>query len=117
MWKSIFLFSHILNENCIHSFRMATNTPAKRSRATTEQLFRMVDYFMDNPGLAEGKLQKLWGKYEHDKKWTEMAAMLNNLGGSMKTVEQWHTVRTVYHLLSKFRKNFKTGMEGFEKPH
>lgn len=67
----------------------------KRSRATAEQLSRMVDFLMETPGLAQGKFQKLHGKVENDRKWAELTDLLNSLGGAVKTLEQWHTVRKI----------------------
>lgn len=32
------------------------------------------------------------GKYEKDKKWQELADVLNSLGGAVKTMEQWSVV-------------------------
>ncbi|XP_067636512.1 uncharacterized protein [Eurosta solidaginis] len=65
---------------------------AKRSRASGEQLSAMLDFFISTPNLASGKFQKLHGKLENKKKWTEMAAKLNAIGGAVKTVEQWQNV-------------------------
>ncbi|XP_036319664.1 uncharacterized protein LOC118734072 [Rhagoletis pomonella] len=65
---------------------------SRRSRASTEQLSGMVDFFLENPGLAAGKFQRLHGKLEHEKKWEEMATKLNAMGGAQKSADQWRTV-------------------------
>ncbi|XP_053955062.1 uncharacterized protein LOC128861161 [Anastrepha ludens] len=69
-----------------------TSTATKRSRATSEQLNRLLDYLMEVPGLAGSRFHSLHGKYECDKKWSELATKLNSLGGAVKTVNQWQTV-------------------------
>ncbi|XP_075162059.1 uncharacterized protein LOC142234765 [Haematobia irritans] len=71
---------------------MSVNNAAKRSRASPEQLTQMVDYMTQNPGFCGGQFQKLHGKYENEKKWRELADLLNGIGGAVKTVEQWQTV-------------------------
>ncbi|XP_017473344.1 PREDICTED: uncharacterized protein LOC108364258 isoform X1 [Rhagoletis zephyria] len=65
---------------------------AKRSRASGEQIERLLDYLSECPGLAAGKFQKIHGKSESDRNWSELAANLNIIGGAVKTVEQWQTV-------------------------
>ncbi|XP_017472553.1 PREDICTED: uncharacterized protein LOC108363640 [Rhagoletis zephyria] len=65
---------------------------AKRSRASGEQIERLLDYLSECPGLAAGKFQKMHGKSESDRKWSELEASLNTIGGAVKTVEQWQTV-------------------------
>lgn len=57
-----------------------------------EQLSGMLDFFLENPGLAGGKFHRLHGKMEHEKKWEEMASKLNAIGGAQKSAEQWRTV-------------------------
>ncbi|XP_017485482.1 PREDICTED: uncharacterized protein LOC108374036 isoform X3 [Rhagoletis zephyria] len=73
---------------------MASSVPniQKRSRTTAEQLSRMVDFLTETPGLAGSRFQKLHGKSDCDKKWTDLASMLNSLGGSVKNIDQWRTV-------------------------
>ncbi|XP_067620532.1 uncharacterized protein [Eurosta solidaginis] len=91
------------------------NTNQRRSRTTAEQLSRMVDFLMGTPGLAGSRFLKRHGKAECDKKWTEMATMLNSLGGAVKTVEQWRTVwrdlksRTSLKVRDRNRKQAMTG--------
>ncbi|XP_065370741.1 uncharacterized protein LOC135962776 [Calliphora vicina] len=71
--------------------RMAS-TSTKRSRASAEQLSQMVDFMVNNPGLAGGKFKKMHGKLECDKKWAELSETLNCLGGAVKAVNQWQAV-------------------------
>ncbi|XP_053969103.1 uncharacterized protein LOC128870461 [Anastrepha ludens] len=47
---------------------------------------------MEVPGLAGSRFHSLHGKFECDKKWSELATKLNSLGGAVKTVNQWQTV-------------------------
>lgn len=68
------------------------NANQKRSRATSEQLNQMVDFMALNPDFAAGRFQKMHGKYEKDKKWQELADVLNSLGSAVKTMEQWSVV-------------------------
>ncbi|XP_067614129.1 uncharacterized protein [Eurosta solidaginis] len=91
------------------------NTNQRRSRTTAEQLSRMVDFLMETPRLAGSRFLKRHGKAECDKKSTEMATMLNSLGGAVKTVEQWRTVwrdlksRTSLKVRDRNRKQAMTG--------
>ncbi|XP_073811755.1 uncharacterized protein [Musca autumnalis] len=64
----------------------------KRSRASKEQIRNMVDFMAVNPELASGKFLKFHGKYENNKKWSELTTLLNGLGGADKAVDQWQTV-------------------------
>lgn len=57
-----------------------------------EQLSGMLDFFLENSGLAGGKFHRLHGRMEHEKKWEEMASKLNAIGGAQKSAEQWRTV-------------------------
>ncbi|XP_037813195.1 uncharacterized protein LOC119604571 [Lucilia sericata] len=94
---------------------MMSNIASKRSRATAEQLSQMVDFMLENPGLAGGKFQKLHGKVECDRKWSELSGILNSLGEAVKTVEQWHTVwrdlksRTTIKIREKKKQQAMTG--------
>ncbi|XP_017492739.1 PREDICTED: uncharacterized protein LOC108380849 [Rhagoletis zephyria] len=96
---------------------MASSVPniQKRSRTTAEQLSRMVDFLTETPGLAGSRFQKLHGKSDCDKKWSELASMLNSLGGSVKNVDQWRTVwrdlksRTSIKVRDRKRKQAMTG--------
>ncbi|XP_036348086.1 uncharacterized protein LOC118757485 [Rhagoletis pomonella] len=80
---------HIFFLKMMASTSQAAN---KRSRASMEQLSGMLDFFLENPGLAGGKFHRLHGKMEHEKKWEEMASKLNAIGGAQKSAEQWRTV-------------------------
>lgn len=66
--------------------------PAKRSRATHEQLSHMVDFMYDNPGFTGAKSLKFYGRLERDRIWSELAEVLNSFSGAVKTVEQWQSV-------------------------
>ncbi|XP_017476568.1 PREDICTED: uncharacterized protein LOC108366628 [Rhagoletis zephyria] len=96
---------------------MASSVPSvqKRSRTTAEQLSRMVDFLAEKPGLAGSRFQKLHGKSDCDKKWSELASMLNSLGGLVKNVDQWCTVwsdlksRTSIKVRDRKRKQAMTG--------
>ncbi|CAD6999378.1 unnamed protein product [Ceratitis capitata] len=87
----------------------------KRNRATMEQLIRMMDFFGETPGLAGSRFQKLHGKSDCDRKWSELASTLNCLGGAVKNVEQWRTVwrdlksRTSIKVRDRKRKRAMTG--------
>lgn len=85
---------------------MTSNTASKRSRASAEQLNQMVDFMLANEGLAGGKFQKLHGKFECDKKWSELKELLNTLGGAVKSVDQWHTVSKHYFYIRSVYKVF-----------
>ncbi|XP_015597265.1 uncharacterized protein LOC107268729 [Cephus cinctus] len=52
----------------------------------------MLDFFLLNKGLAEGKFSILNGKNEAQKKWTELTKELNLIKGAAKTSEQWQVV-------------------------
>ncbi|XP_036344008.1 uncharacterized protein LOC118753238 [Rhagoletis pomonella] len=75
----------------------------------------MVDFLAETPGLAGSRFQKLHGKSVCDKKWSELASMLNSLGGSVKNVDQWCTVwrdlksRTSIKVRDRKRKQAMTG--------
>ncbi|XP_067643799.1 titin homolog [Eurosta solidaginis] len=62
---------------------------AKRSRASANQLSKMVDLLSANPGLATGEFAKLHGKLKYRIKWKEIAEQLNAAGGTEKSVDQW----------------------------
>ena len=81
---------------------MSANTASKRSRASAEQLNQMVDFMLANEGLAGGIFQKLHGKVESDKKWSELKELLNSLGGAVKSVDQWHTVSKHFYIGSVY---------------
>ncbi|XP_018394865.1 PREDICTED: uncharacterized protein LOC108773526 [Cyphomyrmex costatus] len=83
---------------------MAKNVTVKKtrsSRTTPLQYTKMLDFFYLNKGLAEGKFNSLHRKEETQRKWTKLAAELNNVQGATKTAEQWQVDMSVmyYELL------------------
>ncbi|XP_012154660.2 uncharacterized protein LOC105664529 [Ceratitis capitata] len=110
--KRLLVFVFLYMPYCVYKCRMATT---KRNRATMEQLIRMMDFFGETPGLAGSQFQKLHGKSDCDRKWSELASTLNCLGGAVKSVEQWHTVwrdlksRTSIKVRDRKRKRAMTG--------
>lgn len=53
----------------------------------------MLDFFLSNKGMAEGKFQVVNGREALQKKWEELANDLNAIKGANKTVAQWQVVR------------------------
>lgn len=64
----------------------------RTGRATNQQYSRMLDFFLAEKGLAEGKFHVINGKEETKKKWEELAVELNGMNGANKTAEQWQVV-------------------------
>jgi len=81
------------NKQFYFAAKMTSPQPKKKaSRATQDQLARMVAFFYENPGLAEGKFSAMQGKLAATEKWQELAQELNLMGGGNKRYEQWQVV-------------------------
>ncbi|XP_036336280.1 uncharacterized protein LOC118746544 [Rhagoletis pomonella] len=52
----------------------------------------MLDFFLGNKGLAEGKFSAIHGRQEASRKWEELAMLLNSSNGAEKSAAQWQVV-------------------------
>ncbi|XP_036327415.1 uncharacterized protein LOC118740023 [Rhagoletis pomonella] len=52
----------------------------------------MLDFFLDNKGLAEGKFSAIHGRQEASRKWEVLAMLLNSTNGAEKSAAQWQVV-------------------------
>lgn len=68
----------------------------KATRASPEQLNKMLSFFYENVGLAEGKFLAQHGKARLLEKWEELTEILNAMSGGVKTLQQWQTASLLH---------------------
>ncbi|XP_024940042.1 uncharacterized protein LOC107267053 isoform X2 [Cephus cinctus] len=94
----------------------------RSARSSEQQILKMLDFFLLNKGLAEGKFSILNGKDEAQEKWTELTKELNLIKGAVKTSEQWQVVwrnlksRTSTKIRNLRKRKAATGNKALDLP-
>ncbi|KAG6442832.1 hypothetical protein O3G_MSEX002516 [Manduca sexta] len=68
---------------------------------SADQLNVLLNFLHDNKELARGMLRTSDGRARAKRLWKEISQLLNSLGGSIKTVQQWQKVWTDRKYLEK----------------
>lgn len=63
-----------------------------KKQATSAQITALMDFMQENPELSKGLLNSGLEREELEAQWRELATTLNNMGGSVKSVEKWKQV-------------------------
>lgn len=64
------------------------------SRPTQMQIEYLVEFLEQNPGIAKGLLRTTQAKQHNKRRWEELAAEINALGGASKNGQGWAKVST-----------------------
>ncbi|XP_053950473.1 uncharacterized protein LOC128858324 [Anastrepha ludens] len=65
------------------------NKRSRGGRTRLEQYNKMIDFFLENKGLADGKFSTIHGQIKASQKWAELAKLLNSVNGAEKSAAQW----------------------------
>ncbi|CAG9098215.1 hypothetical protein JYU34_002330 [Plutella xylostella] len=60
-----------------------------KKQATGAQITALLDYMQENPELSKGLVNSGLEREEVEAQWRELAQTLNNMGGSVKSVDKW----------------------------